>query len=81
VPVAAFASPTAVDTCRDCGGPAELVVEGVPGKVCEPGAAGLATRLRELSDDAPLAERLGQAAFERGSAINWPDTVASLTGW
>jgi glycosyltransferase involved in cell wall biosynthesis len=78
VTVEAFASRKAVVTCSDSGGPAELVEDGVHGYVCEPAAAGLATRLRELSEDAALAERLGQAAFERGRQINWPDTVEAL---
>ena len=81
VTVEAFASRKAIVTCTDSGGPAELVQDGVHGYVCEPTAAALATRLRELSEDAALAERLGQAAFERGSAINWPETVEALTAW
>jgi glycosyltransferase involved in cell wall biosynthesis len=79
VTVEAFASRKAVVTCTDSGGPAELVQDGVHGYVCEPRPEALATRLRELTEDAALAERLGQQAYARGSQINWPDTVKELT--
>ncbi len=78
VTVEAFASRKAIVTCADSGGPAELVEEGVNGFVCEPTPGSLAHALRKLSDDAALAERLGGAAFERGSRLNWPDTVSKL---
>ena len=79
VTVEAFASRKAVVTCRDSGGPAELVEDGVSGFVCEPTATSLAGALRRLFDDQPLAERLGTAAFERGRQLNWPDTIRELT--
>ena len=79
VTVEAFASRKAVVTCTDSGGPAELVQDGVHGYVCEPAPGPLAARLRELTEDSALAERLGQQAYERGSQINWPDTVRTLT--
>jgi glycosyltransferase involved in cell wall biosynthesis len=68
-----------VVTCADSGGPAELVADGVSGYVCEPNAPALAARLRQLMDDPPLAERLGQQAFLRGAALTWPDAVKQLT--
>jgi glycosyltransferase involved in cell wall biosynthesis len=79
VTVEAFASRKPVVTCVDSGGPAELVADGVSGFVCEPTADSLASRLRRLSDDATLAERMGAAAFESGQRLNWPDTVRALT--
>ncbi|MGH8639172.1 MAG: glycosyltransferase [Burkholderiales bacterium] len=79
VTVEAFASRKAVVTCTDSGGPAELVDDGVRGYVCEPTASALAVRLRQLMDDADLAERLGHAAHERGAQIRWADTVEELT--
>ena len=75
----AFASRKAVVTCRDSGGPAELVEDGVNGFVCEPTAASLAHALRWLWEDATLAEGMGTAAFERGRQLNWPDTIRELT--
>jgi glycosyltransferase involved in cell wall biosynthesis len=79
VTVEAFASRKAVVTCRDSGGPAELVQDGVNGMVCEPSPASLASALRRMMDDRSLAERLGAAAFTSAQQLNWPDTVRALT--
>lgn len=79
VTVEAFASRKAVVTCRDSGGPAELVHDGVEGFVCEPAPADLARALRRLTDDQALAERMGSAALTAGARLNWPDTVRQLT--
>ena len=79
VTVEAFASRKAVVTCRDSGGPAELVRDGVEGFVCEPNPRGLALALRQLTDDSALAERMGSAAFAAGERLNWPDAVRQLT--
>ena len=79
VTVEAFASRKAVVTCRDSGGPAELVHDGVEGFVCEPSPAALALALRRLASDQGLAERMGSAAFTAGARLNWPDTVRQLT--
>ncbi|MGH9310463.1 MAG: glycosyltransferase, partial [Vicinamibacterales bacterium] len=79
VTVEAFASHKAVVTCTDSGGPAELVEDGVHGFVCDPAPQALAARLRQLMDDAGLAERLGAQAHARGALITWHDTVNKLT--
>jgi glycosyltransferase involved in cell wall biosynthesis len=79
VTVEAFASRKAVITCRDSGGPAELVEDGVNGLVCEPTAASLGAALRRLADDPALAERLGAAAFDKGATLTWDATVCELT--
>ena len=79
VTVEAFASRKAVVTCRDSGGPAELVEDGVSGLVCEPTPASLAQALRRLMDDRLSAEQMGNAAFARGAELNWPDAVRQLT--
>jgi glycosyltransferase involved in cell wall biosynthesis len=75
----AFASHKAVVTCRDSGGPAELVEDGVSGFVADPTPHSLAAALRRVMDDGPLAERMGAAAFAAGSKLNWEDTVRQLT--
>ena len=75
----AFASRKAVVTCRDSGGPAELVRDGVNGFVCEPAPAALATALRTLADDPSLAERMGAAAHASGGELDWKDAVRQLT--
>jgi glycosyltransferase involved in cell wall biosynthesis len=78
VTVEAFASRKAVITCRDSGGPAELVREGVNGFVCEPVPDALGRAMRRLVDDAALAEKMGAAAFEAGAKLTWPETVRQL---
>ena len=78
VTVEAFASRKAVITCRDSGGPAELVRDGVNGFVCEPTPDALGRAMRRLTDDAALAERMGTAAFEVGAKLTWSETVRQL---
>ena len=69
VTVEAFASRKAVITCRDSGGPAELVEDGVNGFVCEPTPAALARalRARDRRRDA-RRERMGDGGTRRRAA-------------
>ncbi len=78
VTVEAFASRKAVITCRDSGGPAELVREGVNGLLCEPVPEALGRAMRRLVDDEALAKTMGAAAFEAGAKLTWPDAVRQL---
>ena len=78
VTVEAFASGKAVVTCRDSGGPAELVRDGESGFVCEPTPASLAEALARLAGDRGLAERLGAGAAAASAEIAWPKTIARL---
>jgi glycosyltransferase involved in cell wall biosynthesis len=78
VTVEAFASRKAVVTCRDSGGPAELVADGRSGFVCEPTPASIAGAMRRLAEDVSLAERMGTAAFDAGAALTWRETVRAL---
>jgi glycosyltransferase involved in cell wall biosynthesis len=78
VTVEAFASRKAVITCADSGGPAELVRDGVNGFVCESTPESLAGAMTKLLDDSALAERLGEAAFDAGSKLTWPETIKEL---
>jgi glycosyltransferase involved in cell wall biosynthesis len=75
----AFAARKAVVTCRDSGGPAELVEDGVSGFICDPTPQALAGTLRRVMDDRPLSERMGTAAFAAGSKLNWEAAVRLLT--
>lgn len=79
VTVEAFASMKAVITCRDSGGPAELVQDGVHGFVADATPASLGRALRQVSEDRALAERMGTAAYAAGAQLNWPDAVRQLT--
>jgi glycosyltransferase involved in cell wall biosynthesis len=78
VTVEAFASRKPVITCVDSGGPAELVRDGVNGFVCAATPESLGAAMSKLIDDSALAERLGDAAFAAGSALNWPETIKQL---
>jgi len=80
VTVEAFAAVKPVVTCRDSGGPTELVDDGVSGLVCEPTPAAVAAGLRRLMDDRAAAERLGRAGAARAATLTWPATVARLLG-
>jgi glycosyltransferase involved in cell wall biosynthesis len=75
----AFASSKAVVTCRDSGGPAELVRDGINGFVCEPTASALAAALRKLMDDRSLAERMGAEARRSVQELEWANVVTQLT--
>jgi glycosyltransferase involved in cell wall biosynthesis len=78
VTVEAFASRKPVITCTDSGGPAELVVDNVNGKVCAPRPETLAVALRELMEDRTAAERLGEAALNVVTQMTWPRAIARL---
>ena len=78
VTVEAFAARKAVVTCRDSGGPTELVTDGGEGLVADPTAVSLAAALQRLMDDRGEAERMGQAGAARGARLTWPATVARL---
>jgi glycosyltransferase involved in cell wall biosynthesis len=79
VTIEAFSSGKAVVTCRDSGGPGELVTDGVNGLVSDPTPESLARALRWLADDSALAERLGAQACSTAQRITWPDAVRQLT--
>ena len=76
----AFASGKAVITCRDSGGPAELVEDRVQGLVCDPTAPSLAIAIQALMEDRSLAEKMGAEALKACARLNWPDAVRQLTG-
>ena len=78
VTVEAFASRKPVVTCRDSGGPAELVSDGVTGLVTDPLPDALAAGMRRLAADERLARTLGEAGFAAGSRLTWPETVRRL---
>ncbi len=78
VTVEAFASAKAVLTCRDSGGPAELVRDGVNGFVTDPTSESLARALRTVTDDRALAIRMGEAGRADVARMTWPDAVNKL---
>jgi glycosyltransferase involved in cell wall biosynthesis len=80
VTVEAFSAGKAVVTVSDGGGPAELVVDGVNGRVTAPEADALGVALAELSSDVGLAGRLGGEALKAARTMTWPDVVQTLLG-
>jgi glycosyltransferase involved in cell wall biosynthesis len=78
VTVEAFSSGKAVVTCRDSGGPAELVRDGVNGLVTEPTPEALARALRALIDDRNQAIRFGEAGARDAALMTWPETLSRL---
>jgi glycosyltransferase involved in cell wall biosynthesis len=78
VTVEAFAASKAVITCRDSGGPTELVRDHVNGFLCEPTPDALALALARVADDRTLAERLGSEARRQAAALSWDAVVRDL---
>lgn len=76
----AFASSKAVITCRDSGGPAELVEHGVNGLICEPTPESLAAALHDVMQDPTRAETMGKAAKAAADRMCWADAVDALLG-
>ena len=74
----AFASQKSVITCRDSGGPTELVRENETGMICEPMPLSIAIALGRLAEDRALAERLGASAGAVAAAMNWDTAVKRL---
>jgi glycosyltransferase involved in cell wall biosynthesis len=74
----AFASRKAVVTCRDSGGPTELVQDGTLGFVVDPSPGALAAALARLVDDRALAERQGAAAAAVAAEMTWPRAIEKL---
>jgi glycosyltransferase involved in cell wall biosynthesis len=79
VTLEAFRSGKAVITCRDSGGPVELVEDGRSGFVIEPTAEALAARLDALASDRSVAERMGEAARASAAPHTWERAVSVLT--
>lgn len=75
----AFASAKCVITVTDSGGPAELVVDGVNGRVVPPTAEALGLAIAEVMEHAADAERLGTAARATADSLSWP-RVAEILG-
>jgi glycosyltransferase involved in cell wall biosynthesis len=74
----AFASGKPVITCSDSGGPAELVKDGVNGRVVAPRPDALASALREAMEQLPVMERFGRAGHAQVSQMTWERAVTHL---
>jgi len=78
VTVEAFASRKPVITCSDSGGPTELVIDGVSGRVCLPSPEALAVALREMTDNPARARQFGEAGYDQTRAMTWEKALKKL---
>jgi len=78
VTVEAFSSAKAVITCRDSGGPAELVRDGENGLVTDPTPEAMARALYTLSSNRQLAMTMGEQGGRDVMALSWPAAVDKL---
>lgn len=74
----AFSSRKPVLTATDSGGPAELVISGESGFVCDPNPESMAEKMDLLAEDEALAQRMGKNGYDFISQINWEQTVKKL---
>jgi glycosyltransferase involved in cell wall biosynthesis len=78
VTLEAMACGKPVVTCDDSGGPTELVVDGVTGRVVPPEPEALGAALASLCADPPGARRLGAAGRLRARSVSWERVVERL---
>jgi glycosyltransferase involved in cell wall biosynthesis len=78
VTVEAFAARKPVVTCRDSGGPTELVVDRRSGLIAEPTPASIAAALAEITADRSLAERMGAEGAALAASLTWEHAVKTL---
>ena len=80
VTLEAFLSRKPVITACDSGGPLEFVQDGINGYCVEPDAEAIASAVNRLAADRRLAATLGEAGFERATAVSWDGVVETLVG-
>ena len=78
VTVEAFMCGKPVITCRDSGGPSELVRDGESGFVTAPTPEAMAYAMRALMDDRNLAARQGEAGARVANAMTWSGAITEL---
>jgi glycosyltransferase involved in cell wall biosynthesis len=78
VTVEAYMCGKAVITCKDSGGPSELVRDGETGFVTDPTPEALSEAMRALVDDRNLAQRMGEAGHAVASRMTWPGAIQQL---
>jgi len=78
VTVEAYMCGKAVVTCKDSGGPSELVKDGETGYVTDPNPEALANALSALMRDKNLAQRMGEAGHAMASRMTWSGAISQL---
>lgn len=81
ISIEAFAAGKSVITCRDSGGAAELVQDGLTGFICDPDPDAIGLAMRRLREDPALAQQMGAAARDAGTRLTWAGTVKELVDW
>ncbi|CAH1208516.1 D-inositol-3-phosphate glycosyltransferase [Paenibacillus allorhizoplanae] len=72
----AFKKP--VIACKDGGGYAELIEDGINGFLVDPSSAAIADAIRKISENKDLAIRMGNAAYETSRKYTWSNAIAKL---
>lgn len=78
VTLESFSSRKPFITCNDSGGATELVDHEINGYIVNPDPHSIAAVFDKLSDDLPLAEKMGAQGFEKSSLFTWEKTIATL---
>jgi glycosyltransferase involved in cell wall biosynthesis len=78
VTLEAFLAHKPVVTTTDAGGPLEFVEDGVTGLVMPPTPESIGAAIARLAERRQLAKSLGDAGFERASAITWDGVVERI---
>jgi glycosyltransferase involved in cell wall biosynthesis len=78
VTIEAFSASKAVITCRDSGGPPELIRDGENGFVTAPDAQSLSVAIGRVMADENTARRMGAAAKSTAASITWADAISKL---
>ena len=78
VTIEAFSASKPVITCRDSGGPSELVRDGENGFVTAPDAQALAVAIGRVMAGEDTARRMGAAAVATAASITWTHAVSKL---
>lgn len=76
--IEAMAHGRPVVVCRDGGGLAELVEDGVTGLVVDPTPAAIAAAVERLTSDRPFAAELGRNGRRRAAELSWSNTAEEI---
>jgi glycosyltransferase involved in cell wall biosynthesis len=80
ITIEAMSSSKAVLTATDSGGVAEMVEDGVTGRVVAPDASSLAGAMQEMLDDPGRCREMGAEGRRRAEMITWTNLAEALFG-
>jgi len=79
VTVEAMRSHKTVITCKDSGGPTELVKDGKNGFILAPEPQAISTVIDQLAESPALAKSIGEQAYQDSLRISWDNVVERFT--